>query len=396
MNADRLWLFLWTHARAIGWTSSALLAAALLLWAGIAGYPALWTAGAASDGHHQVIQACELCHVPFGDSGESCLRCHGEYLVAVRDSHAKSVLLEAGQGDLVGGCAGCHREHRRQHTDSGGLSRPGDFCILCHRRVGSDRPTHTGRDFFRCVECHAYHDNRPSDGDFLRAHLDEPAQLPFPHMPTRPPVGPVVAQTPPAGSDPAIVAQWQSGPHAAVGCEQCHAEGGKPWKSCASCHEKAEQGWRAGRHGMALAAADQPIRVGEARGAFRAEAAYRRPDCGACHGAHEESEDRDAKACGECHADRHSRAWPDTPHARAEPPVTCAVCHLPRQADGSIEHNQSANLRPNRRMGQQVCLNCHGLEFAYSALEDLALIESNFAGTPRDILDIGETAREEP
>lgn len=147
---------------------------------------------------------------------------------------------------------------------------------------------------------------------------------------------------------------------------------------------------------MATLVRAEAITVGEGRGDFRADEAERHPDCAACHGAHQEPPDRGTQTCTRCHNDAHTLAWAESPHAKAKPPVTCASCHLPHRRDGHVEHNQSANLRPTRRMGQGVCLDCHGLEFAYSALADPELIRNNFLTGPRVRLDIEETARESP
>ena len=65
--------------------------------------------------------------------------------------------------------------------------------------------------------------------------------------------------------------------------------------------------------------------------------------------------------------------------------VTCATCHLPRESDGDavlVNHNNTYNLLPRDRMVKDVCINCHGLEFAYSSIFDDELVTENFARSP--------------
>jgi hypothetical protein len=90
-------------------------------------------------------------------------------------------------------------------------------------------------------------------------------------------------------------------------------------------------------------------------------------------------------ACLNCHADEHSRAFTSSPHAGTE--VTCATCHLPRveaeTPDGhgrvAVVHNNSFTLAPRDRMAALVCVKCHDIELALSALFDEASVRSNFA-----------------
>jgi hypothetical protein len=116
--------------------------------------------------------------------------------------------------------------------------------------------------------------------------------------------------------------------------------------------------------------------------------------CGSCHEAHRVDTVRAATtACLGCHADRHSRAFAASPHARSTRgssggAFTCATCHMPRTTSGAgakvvVEHGNTLTLRPRDRMLGGVCLDCHGLAFAMSSLYDDGLVETNFRGRPR-------------
>lgn len=47
-----------------------------------------------------------------------------------------------------------------------------------------------------------------------------------------------------------------------------------------------------------------------------------------------------------------------------------------------VNHDNSANLRPNEKMLRSVCNDCHGMQFSMDALADPKLIESNFQSSP--------------
>ena len=130
--------------------------------------------------------------------------------------------------------------------------------------------------------------------------------------------------------------------------------------------------------------------------------------CGSCHAAHSFEPRREAAtdACLSCHDDAHSRAWPESPHAKlfeaelagALPPgsgVSCATCHLPRVRAGRsvhVQHNQNETLRPNEKQIRPVCADCHGLAFSLDALADPEQIRTNFRGHPRSHVESIEMA----
>ena len=65
--------------------------------------------------------------------------------------------------------------------------------------------------------------------------------------------------------------------------------------------------------------------------------------------------------------------------------MTCATCHLPRQKVNGVvrvNHNNTYTLKPRDRMVADVCMNCHGMEFAYNAIFDDDLVTDNFDRLP--------------
>jgi hypothetical protein len=199
--------------------------------------------------------------------------------------------------------------------------------------------------------------------------------------------------------------EWAASAHASarVNCSDCHGAA-DVWvarpkhAACQRCHESEAKGFLSGMHGMRLADGLtpelSPMTPAQARLPMQPLAAHRELGCQSCHGAHAYDRQHAATdACLDCHADDHSKAYRSSPHAdllaadlagRAPPGtgVSCATCHLPRQSDGTVQHNQNDNLRPNEKMVRGVCLHCHGLEFTLDALADAELVKANFRGRP--------------
>jgi hypothetical protein len=136
-----------------------------------------------------------------------------------------------------------------------------------------------------------------------------------------------------------------------------------------------------------------PMRVAGARLPMKEAPTAEQIDCGSCHSAHRfDTAFAAVDACLGCHDDTHSNAYFGSPHEQtASDRVTCATCHMPRVEESYeygayvhvlVQHNQSANLRPNDGMLRDVCLRCHGLAFSLDALADRALIDNNFSGAP--------------
>jgi predicted CXXCH cytochrome family protein len=405
-----------------------------------------------SHGHYQIELACDTCHTSFsGVKQEACNQCHGEELAAVSDSHPRKKFEDPRNADRLTVldaryCVTCHVEHQPERTRAMGVTQPDDLCFHCHAEIAKDRPSHQNFAFDGCAAsgCHNYHDNTALYEDFLVKHLNEPAMLARPTVAKRD-LKPWIKHLPPNSSQRALtradadapgaalkhLEEWAGSAHARAGvnCRDCHApahaDGSRTaWQekpgaaACATCHEREQQGFQSGRHGMRLAQKLSPMRPELARQPMQPDAHGRELGCSSCHGAHAVNVRRAAvEACVECHDDRHSRAYVGSPHARlwraeqaghgaAGSGVSCATCHLPRELhrDGDlkgirVQHNQNANLRPNEKMIRGVCLNCHGLGFSIDALADPVLIQRNFTGRPVahiESLDLAATRLKQP
>lgn len=439
------------RARRTLWTAWLLATVGLIAWLAHAMLNSetdkgLFMPGELTGGHHQLQLGCEACHTdPLGGGAvlqDACISCHGEDRKKPQDSHPRTKFQDPRNADRLEhinalNCVTCHTEHRPEITRKNGVTQPADLCVHCHAQIGEERPSHQGMEFSTCASagCHNFHNNRALYTDFLIRHLDEPELLAEPVVPEREfarildqiasypsdryPVQPLspgdadaphdVSQQGDAHADWAATAHAQSG----VNCSACHqpasADGSRPaWSDhpheqvCATCHGLEVERFMRGRHGMRLAADLPPVKVSEARLPMHKDAGHRSMGCNSCHAAHRYDVGHAAvEACMDCHSDRHTLAYSDSPHyglwqkeQRGELPagsgVSCATCHMPRiEYDVSdwltrvmVDHNQSANLSPNSGMIRSACLQCHGLEFSIDALADQQLIDSNFAGRP--------------
>lgn len=382
---------------------------------------ALLVPGETSHGHYQIELSCESCHTPFGGvEQDACLRCHGEELERADDSHPKSKFTDPRNADRLDQldalhCVTCHVEHRPARTLAMDVTQPADFCFHCHSDIAQERPSHEGMAFDSCGApgCHNFHDNRTLNTDYLTKGLEQPRVLAEPRLPVlqaqaskEPALTAADADAPPdkraAGKH---VQEWEKSAHAIaqVNCTDCHGQA-EQWvdhpshDACNECHQAEVKGFLSGHHGMRLIAdlspRLSPMRPELARLPMKKEAAHRELGCQSCHGAH--AYDRtvaEVDACLGCHADRHSLLYRDSKHfalveaeragrAPEGSGVTCASCHMPLTRDGSIEHNQNDNLRPNDKMVLEVCSHCHGLGFTIDALADRALIERGVEGQP--------------
>ncbi|HEY6556102.1 MAG TPA: cytochrome c3 family protein [Polyangiaceae bacterium] len=378
----------------------------------------LYLPGPTTAGHYQIELACDACHTKaFTDTDsiqKACVRCHGQELKAANDSHPEKKFTDPRNAERVAAldarfCATCHREHRPEVVSSMGLSLPVDYCYRCHQSIGDERPSHEGLGYDTCAAagCHNFHDNRALYEDFLEKHLNEAPSKANGKNPAR------QAAAPRSGSAPkhAVAASlklssggdaaWRASGHfrAGVVCGECHAPSGQETSTrvesavCGKCHEYELSTYRSGRHGMREAQNLGAMRVSEARAPMKPSAHDRELGCMSCHGAHAfDTRNAAAQACLGCHDDTHTKAYSASSHARlwnADPSgqsgASCATCHLPRvDEEGRIRvlHNQNDVLRPNEKQVRTVCLNCHGLEFALSALADPKLIANNFQGQP--------------
>jgi hypothetical protein len=396
--------------------------------------------GVTTSGHHQIELACESCHTAgFADAGSmqaACVGCHGAELKAADDKHPLSKFADPRNAELLASidatqCVTCHLEHRPEITAPMAVTQPADYCVLCHRDIATERPSHEGMPFETCASsgCHNFHDNRALYEDFLLRHAAAPAQLArqlrqsarfvetaalLPAYPSD--RYPLVALDRAQHDAPAHAAggkdvdDWLGTAHANAGvnCSACHGDAAA-WtaapavETCAGCHALESSSFELGKHGMRRAAGLAPLTPAEARLPMRDAAADTPLSCTTCHGAHEFSvREAAVDACLGCHADRHSLAYRASPHAElwrrelaGEAPegsgVSCAACHLPRvehrYAEHGfktwfVQHNQNDTLRPSEKMIRPVCQSCHGLPFVLDALADTDLVERNFTGPP--------------
>ncbi|MGD2118328.1 MAG: cytochrome c3 family protein [Chromatiales bacterium] len=422
--------------------------AASALYAAISGHmdQSMLMPGPLSNGHHQLKDNCQTCHLDAFGGGEvlqkSCINCHGNDRKKPDDSHPMTKFRDPRNAELLEKinalqCITCHSEHRLEITRKDGLTQPVDFCVHCHSKIGDDRPSHQGMEFNSCKTsgCHNYHNNRAIYTDFLVKHLDEPALLARPKLKAREfgdiieeladyPHGdyPVQELTPGDADypqtlqpDDQIIKQWAATAHArsGVNCSACHNiavndASEKSWMDqpgtagCTLCHGTEVDRFKLGKHGMRLASDLPAMQVSEARLPMHETAAHQQLQCNSCHADHDFNAQQAAvDACLNCHADEHSLAYQDSPHAKAwqaeldgtakpDTGVSCASCHMPRinfdvnewVSRIMVDHNQSANLSPNSKMVRQVCMNCHGLDFSLKAMADNQQINSNFAHSP--------------
>ena len=390
------------------------------------GSKTMFLPGETTSGHHQIEASCASCHTPFqGVTNAACLKCHGEELTAVDDSHPRSKFTDPRNANLLTridalSCTTCHLEHKPAMTRAMGVTLPDDYCYTCHADVGTDRPSHNGMSFDSCASagCHNYHDNTALYEDFLAGHGGEPDVRDRGQVAVRSLLDPLHRSLPSDAPstvriETARLKDLEATSHARAGvnCTGCHSGESGPgverWvdrpseRACATCHNGEVKGFHDGKHGMRLPRGLTPMRPEMARLPMSPAARERELSCASCHSTHDFDTRRAAvTACLECHADGHSRAYEQSPHytlwereqwgsAPAGTGVSCATCHLPRlrsRESGAeivtVQHNQNANLRPNEKMTRTVCLDCHGLEFSLSALADSQLVATNFRGRP--------------
>ncbi|MBF0186758.1 MAG: cytochrome c3 family protein [Magnetococcales bacterium] len=341
----------------------------------------------ASYGHHQIIEQCDLCHVPGGEIKEkACQGCHKAELKRGKDSHAVRKFLDPRNASRlekidVRKCSMCHSEHRPGVLDKGGVSIANDSCIHCHDAIAQERPTHKSIGFDRCVDCHNYHDNRALHEKFLAKHLDEPDTRSEATVPDRnylelfkksfgrkrdiSELNAEDADQPAELKDvQASIEEWARSRHAAAGvnCSDCHSSSKKrsrtksttpmdaaKWVAqpertvCRSCHRSQVKGFLTSHHGMRNAVEGMsPLTPEQAVLPMKSERHGEEIDCATCHDAHGRiTPEIGVDTCLTCHDDDHSRAYLASPHGRLWSQeqagqgapgtgVTCATCHFPR------------------------------------------------------------------
>ena len=325
--------------------------------------------GKTTDAHHQIEMVCETCHAapPFADAAAAekalngtCRNCHEDELEAADDSHPGKIFRNPRMAvfrDKLDArlCTSCHVEHHPEITRASTVTVAMDFCAACHSEGDQDvrqiRPSHVGRTFDTCADCHNYHDNRALHEDFLIKYAGGPWLAQSPIHPLA--IQFLSRQRPrdrglgrhdavaPANVlvDPEVLDNWIGSGHAAAGvnCTACHADGlaadaeladmtthwvdAPSTNVCRDCHETQAKTFAEGRHGMRshpriakprdprrgletvglsdvipeaivnwLADPTPPTRmtVGEARLSMRSDAdPHQALDCGTCHRPHD-------------------------------------------------------------------------------------------------------------
>lgn len=398
--------------------------------------------GATTNGHHQIEQKCSVCHTDekidnvFTSSGvpnSACIDCHGQDLEDFSDSHPvrkfKNPENEVFTKHVNAlNCVACHQEHNLKVTQPMGVTIPQDNCAHCH--VGTetlnDLKTHNNLAFNTCEAsgCHNYHDNVALSPGFLRKQFGKPDHLEKQVRQTSnllermteegyKPRAPLTIEEADAPADKMDdqdhIDAWAASAHmqSGVNCMDCHQDQsnapGVDWienpteKTCAQCHDTETADFYKGKHGMSLAQGLPPMTPAQARSPMHADAAHKALDCNACHTSHRyDREFASYQACIQCHDDEHTQNYENSKHFKTWKSeisgtkehgsgVSCATCHMPTVKRGGnwvVNHNQNANLTPNEKMLKNTCLQCHGAEYAMSALADDSIVTGNFHKKP--------------
>ena len=241
-------------------------------------------------------------------------------------------------------------------------------------------------------------------------------------------VAPALASSHGGAVDQALVDEmtqlWQGSAHALndINCSSCHQDSDTKafvshptGESCGSCHEQAVDTFLLGKHGIRLQEGQSPLTPAMARLPMNSEARNTPMTCNACHDVHSVNTVQAATdACLTCHSDTHSLNYKNSRHAElfnadrqlprpSENSVSCSTCHLPRHeatvvtvGDRSttiVNHNNTYTLLPRDRMVQEVCMNCHGVEYSYNSIFDDELVEANFDRRPTQEMETFELMR---
>lgn len=433
---DGIIVYLWKNLKKVSlwalWIALTVIIGAYTLMplVGESAVESLYAPQAVGDSHHQLAQDCEICHQPFqGIKTQTCTNCHEDMINNPQYSHTEEKMADKPHAELGDSCSNCHIMHSENDVDNMMLVVKQPFCQECHQDlVKQEEHHHHQLTFDSCQNCHVYHDNRAFNAKFVNQHRrvgnlrDEPVvaakdQLKRYQEQSRYAVRTLTAADQDAPQqitvEEGIVAEWAASPHAKAGvnCSFCHdkAQSGDwnetpTYQTCQECHGPETEGYLASRHGTRDKHGLDPLPTGEAKLSMLEHASARDSDCFACHNDHSfDSKDAQVDGCLECHNDQHSLAYKNSLHYTAwkdehanpgseeyaNKGVSCATCHFPReqlsikeQNYTLVQHNVSRDLRPNHKMIQPVCNQCHGLKFTMRALNDDALIENNFSESP--------------
>jgi len=389
--------------------------------------------GATTNGHHQIEQQCNVCHTDekkenvFTSSGvpnSACMSCHGDDLEAFSDSHPVRKFKNPENAIFTKhidalNCVECHKEHNLKITEEMGVTIPKDNCAHCHQVTLDNLESHKNLGFNTCdtAGCHNYHDNVALSPAFLRKQYGKPDHKEVQIRKTGDLLtrmiengfrerDPLTASQANAPADKMTnqehIDEWDASAHARAGvnCMDCHEDStnapGVAWiefpteKTCAKCHDTETDDFYKGKHGMRLKEGLSAMTPEFARIPMHVDAAHSALSCSSCHSDHNyDREFASYQACIQCHNDEHTQNYEKSKHfktwksevAHKSPTgsgVSCATCHMPsvdRDGHWIVNHNQNANLTPNG-------LQCHGAEFAMSALADESVILGNFSKKP--------------
>ena len=400
--------------------------------------------GVTTHGHYQIEMECAVCHTEekakniFTSSGvptSACTDCHGEALDHFSDSHPvikfknpeNAIYLEHLNAR---NCVTCHSEHNQKITGEMSVTVPKDYCVHCHEDVLETYPSHKDLPFDSCSNagCHNYHDNMALAPSFLLKGYGKPdflddtdkkriisnrkERLIEDGFKFKNALNEDDAKIPSSVKiDHPLLAtvkkDWHHSAHATAGvnCTDCHQPGDTPsWvekpksEQCSTCHTHEDHDYKQGKHGMRFAHDKlAPMKVSMARIPMHEAAGHKMLDCNSCHQTHKYDTKYAAyDSCIQCHDDEHTQNYTKSKHFKlwkneksghkpAGTGVSCATCHMPKVERGSdvvVNHDQTANLRPNEKMLREVCTDCHGLQFALNAITDPELIKKNFSTKP--------------
>lgn len=217
---------------------------------------------------------------------------------------------------------------------------------------------------------------------------------------------------------------WQGSAHSLndINCSSCHRDSDTQefvshptGETCRSCHEQAVDTFLLGKHGIRLQEGQSPLTPAMARLPMKAEARDQLMTCNSCHDVHSINTVQAATdACLSCHNDTHSLNYENSRHAElfnadrqlprpSENSVSCSTCHLPRHESTGVtvddrpislvNHNNTYTLLPRDRMVQEVCMNCHGVEYSYNSIFDDELVEANFDRPPTQKMETFDLMR---
>ncbi|MDE0886053.1 MAG: cytochrome C [Myxococcota bacterium] len=352
-----------------------------------AGIKTLIMPGPVIEGHADVEEDCESCHLVFDGSGQSglCLDCHEEVAADVKAEQGFHGRQNPGSDP---DCRICHSEHRGRGADIVGLApetfdhdmtdfplegvhpsvactschvsgesyreAPG-LCIDCHR----DDDRHDGQLGEDCADCHeskgwdsARFDHDETDFPLLGAHLSADCGLCHP--------GDRYEET-------------------LSECKDCHASQdshrGKMGDACGDCHTTQE--WEEGSFDhdentdFALVGEHSEVACNDCHlSKVTGLAKDLEPSCAGCHAVQDDHDGSFGAKCEDCHSPRgwarsvfnHEREA-DFPLEGAHGELSCTTCHHGVLGEESLSRECSDCHRESDLHDGQLgtrCDDCHG------------------------------------